>query len=229
MGKLCYTDTRTGVLRLKGMRRIIIVSIILCLVFSSCKKANNNPTYNYVLYSQKIAEIMDEKIRNMENLEIYPYYINDELREELVKQNYKNPSKATILIYKYSVNGPLPYSIEHENNLPDVLKKEKYKAAVFSVFEHFCFEISTELIPTTYAFLSYDLFVDSKLIKQPAICILEYDDAYPIVIYFVTGENDAVATKSTIVFDKKINQEAFTSDLFWTNLELDGMYVFPLK
>lgn len=57
---------------------------------------------------------------------------------------------------------------------------------------------------------------------------MEYEDAYPIVISFVTGENGAVVTKSSIVFDKTINQDTFTSDLFWANLELDGMYVFPL-
>ena len=58
---------------------------------------------------------------------------------------------------------------------------------------------------------------------------MEYEEAYPIVISFVTGENGAVLTKSTIVFDKKINQESITSGLLWDNLELDGMYVVPLK
>ena len=209
------------------MKKNIIVLITLCLAFSSCKKINNSTTYNYVLYSQKIAEIMDEKIRNIDNLDI-SYFINDELKTELVKQDYKKPQKETILIYKYSVNGPLPYYFEEENKLPDVLQKENYKTAVFSVFEHFCFQLPTELIPPTYALLSYDLFVDSKINKQPAICIMEYEDAYPIVISFVTGENGAVVTKSSIVFDKTINQDTFTSDLFWANLELDGMYVFPL-
>jgi len=211
------------------MKKNIIVLITLCLAFSSCKKINDSTTYNYVLYSQKIAEIMDEKIRNMDNIVMSPYFLSDELKAELVKQDYKKPSKETILIYKYSVQGPFPDYIEQEKSLSDVIKKEKYKAAVFSIFEHFCLQISTEFIPPTCAFFSYDLFVDSKFLKQPVICILEYEDAYPIVISFVTGENGAVVTKSTIVFDKKINQETFTSDLYWANLELDGMYIFPLK
>ncbi len=212
------------------MKKNLILFILICFIFLGCKKTNkNNSIHNYVIYSQKIAAIMDEKIRNMENLEIYPFYINDELKTELIKKNYKNPSKATILIYKYSVQGPLPYAIEHENNLPYVLKKEKYKTAFFSVLEDFAYNTSPNLIPPYYAFYSYDLFVDNKFLKQPAICILEYEDAYPIVISFVTGENGAVVTKSTITFDKKINPETFTSHLLWSNLELDGMYVLPLN
>ena len=209
------------------MKKNVIVSILICFVFLGCKNTNNS-FHNYIIYSQKIAEIMDEKIRNIDNLDISPYFINDELKTELVKQDYTKPSKETILIYKYSVNGPLPYYFKEENKLPDVLQKENYKTAIFSVFEHFCFQLPTELISPTYALLSYDLFVDSKINKQPVICIMEYEDAYPIVITFVTGENGAVVTKSSIVFDKTINQDTFTSDLFWANLELDGMYVFPL-
>lgn len=105
------------------MKKNVIVSILICFVFLSCKNTNNS-FHNYIIYSQKIAEIMDEKIRNIDNLDISPYFINDELKTELVKQDYKKPSKETILIYKYSVNGPLPYYFEEENKLPDVLQIE---------------------------------------------------------------------------------------------------------
>ena len=212
------------------MKKILIFSITLSLVFLSCKKTDDNSfTHRYILYSQKIAEIIDEKIKNIDNLHIYPFFVNEELKAELIKYDYKNPSKETILIYKYSETGPLPYSIEIEDILPDTLKKDRYKNAFFSIIDAFDLRVSDESFIPTHSFDTYDLFVDNKLLKQPAICILEYEEAYPIVIFFVTGENGAVLTKSTIVFDKKINQESITSGLLWDNLELDGMYVVPLK
>lgn len=39
----------------------------------------------------------------------------------------------------------------------------------------------------------------------------------------------AVLTNSTILFDKNIDQAFFTSSLAFSNLELEKMYVLPLK
>lgn len=208
----------------------IIIALILTSLFLGCKKSDKNSSENfYVTYAQKIAKVMDEKVKNLDNLDISPYFINDELKKELEKTDYTSPAKEVILILKYSEHGPLPAYIDMEENLSETLKNDVYKKDLFCIFDNFYLNIPTENLPASAALYIYDLFVEDNLLKQPVICILEYEDAYPIIISIVTGENGAVLTNSTILFDKNIDQDFFTSSLAFTNLELDKMYVLPLK
>ena len=219
-------DAHLGVLSW-GLWKKILTLITLSLLFFSCKTINNgNPKYYYVLYSQKIADIINEKVKNLDNLDIYSCFINNELKKELKKCDYKSPTKETILIYKYVKKDLLSHGFE--NSLSDVLKEENYKDAAFSVLDCF-YNLQIDFTPASYVLSTYNLFVDNELHKQPAICILEYENSYPIIIGFVTDENGAVLAQGTIVFYNKINLERITSSLISLGLDLDEMYVFPLR
>lgn len=64
---------------------------------------------------------------------------------------------------------------------------------------------------------------------KPVIFILEYENSYPIVVSFFTGEDNAIFEKGTVIFDKNLKSEDITSALIWSNLELDKEIVQTLN
>lgn len=107
------------------MKRFLGLTLIIIL-FCGCT-GNKNTYYQYYKHANKIASTINFELNSLdENVDLRSLLIYyDKYKKDLENTDFTKPVKGTLLIYKYTEQGPLPYYAPEYEILPELLKREQ--------------------------------------------------------------------------------------------------------
>lgn len=217
------------------MRKVLALILSLTFVWSlfGCGKAENNDTTNTPksLYGQglEIVQVMSEMTQKEEYVDIYTG--SSEIKtiiQNIGTGDYSSP-KA---VYAISVTDENWDAMEELNGLNSASKELK-TFLTQRVFGSLMTQINgmsgVENLAAASVCTVSKTFVD-KNITDDVIYLYTYENAFPVAVTFVIGENQSVSASGVFVmYDKFACGSAEEIESFFSNITVDIKEVLPEK
>ena len=210
---------------------------------------------SYTIHSLRIANIIKQKAEYMAENELNGISFSKEQKELLKKVNIGFPKKISVFTYNdftfdkngaYPLEGPIGTDPEVQNFAQDIIETRKIenKAIRDEILRHhknyilsmplnlFWLNNNTDVNPVLItSFLNVsDFFTDENISESPGLCILEYENSYPVMVSFTKGRDNAVYLSGSVCWIENPSEDDISFLLMTNcNMILQNKYVTDIQ